>query len=305
MSLITKPMLAPNEVISAASDLTFPVLASPKEDGIRCLIIKGKPVTRTFKDVPNEYVTKTILATIPPDGIDGELVTLDTDGTTHPFNILSGNIMRESGEPNFRYRVFDYVSTSLLEQYQDRMKKLEALTLPSYCEKLLPKLIANSEELAKYEEELLAKGYEGAMIRSLTGPYKCGRATLNQGYLLKLKRFMDSEAEVIGFEELMSNQNEAEKDNFGRTKRSKALEGMVPANTLGKFLVREVGNTPWKGLEFAIGSAKGMTKELRQEIWDNREKYLGKIVTYKYQPHGVLTLPRLPIWKGFRDLKDL
>jgi hypothetical protein len=116
---------------------------------------------------------------------------------------------------------------------------------------------------------------------------------------------LDSEAVVIGFEEQMSNQNEAEKDAFGRTKRSKALEGMVPANTLGKFLVKEVGNTPWQGQEFAVGTGKGLTLKLRQEIWDNRVKYIGKTITYKYQPHGVLNLPRLPVWKGFRDLRDL
>lgn len=246
-----------------------------------------------------------MLAANLPNGVDGELITRDAEGNTKPFNELQGDIMRESGTPDFRYHVFDYVTTSLNEPYKDRMVKLEALKLPDFCHKLLPKLVSNAEELAKYEEEVLALGYEGAMVRSLNGPYKCGRATLNQAYLLKLKRFMDSEAIVVGFEELMSNQNEAEKDAFGRTKRSKALDGLVPAGTLGKFLVKEIGNTPWNGLEFSIGSAKGMTKELRQEIWDNKEKYIGKIVTYKYQPHGVLNLPRLPIWKGFRDLRDM
>jgi DNA ligase-1 len=128
---------------------------------------------------------------------------------------------------------------------------------------------------------------------------------VREGYLLKRKPFKDSEAIIVGFEEQMENANEAEQDAFGRTKRSKHLEGMIPKDTLGKFLVREIGETPWLDREFAIGTGEGLTQDLRKEIWDNQSKYLGKIVTYKYQPHGIKDLPRLPIWKGFRDKRDL
>lgn len=298
MSLIKKPMLA--EALESISDLVLPVLASPKEDGIRCLVISGRIVSRTFKDIPNKHIQKVMLAANLPDGLDGELIVPGLK-----FNEISSAVMSEDGEPDFRFQVFDYVTTSLVEPYCDRMVKLESLALPGFCVKLLPKFIATVEELDAYEEECLANGYEGIMVRSVKGPYKCGRATVKQGYLLKVKRFKDSEAIVIGFEELLSNQNEAEKDAFGRTKRSKAQDGMVPAGTLGKFLVKEIGDTPWQGKEFAIGSGEGLTQQLRQHIWDNREKYIGKTVTYKYQPHGSLYLPRLPIWKGFRDHRDI
>jgi len=39
--------------------------------------------------------------------------------------------------------------------------------------------------------------------------------------LMKLKQFSDSEAEIIGFEELHRNQNEATLDHRGLTKRGK------------------------------------------------------------------------------------
>lgn len=298
MSLITKPMLA--ATLEVMADLSFPVLASPKLDGIRCLVIKGKILSRTFKDIPNSHIQNVMSGCGLPDGLDGELIVPDKD-----FNQIQGDVMRESGEPDFRFCVFDYITTSLAEPYCDRMAKLEDIPLPSFCIKVLPKLINNLQELEDYEVECLADGYEGIMVRSVSSPYKCGRATVNQGYLSKIKRFHDSEAIVIGFEEQLHNANEATQDNFGRTKRSKSLEGMEPAGTLGKFLVQEVGNTPWHGQKFGIGTGKGLTQDLRQEIWDNREKYIGKTVTYKYQPHGMLNLPRLPVWKGFRDLRDL
>ena len=118
---------------------------------------------------------------------------------------------------------------------------------------------------------------------------------------MKLKRFKDSEAVVLGFEEQMLNTNRADKDAFGRTKRSSAKAGKVGKGTLGKFRVRDVHS----GVEFEVGTGEGLTQKLRQKIWDDRDAYLGKTIKYKFQPHGVKEKPRLPIWLGFRDADDL
>ena len=40
-------------------------------------------------------------------------------------------------------------------------------------------------------------------------PYKQGRSTVREGYLLKVKTFLDDEATVVRFEERMHNGNEA------------------------------------------------------------------------------------------------
>jgi DNA ligase-1 len=302
MALITKPMLA--DPLEDMWDLKLPVLATPKLDGIRCLRLNGRTLSRKFLDIPNKHIQK-VMSTLAVEELDGELVTLDEEGSIKSFNQIQGDVMREDGEPDFRYYVFDYVTTALDEPYFGRMIKLRDVELPSYCVKVLPAIISSTEQFGDFEEQCLAEGHEGIMVRSGTGPYKCGRSTVKQGYLLKVKRFKDSEAIVIGFEEQQSNQNEAEEDELGHTKRSKALAGMVNAGTLGKFLVQEAGDTPWQGEKFAIGTGENLTKELRQHIWDNRDKYIGKTVTYKYQPHGMLKLPRLPVWKGFRDVRDL
>ena len=57
------------------------------------------------------------------------------------------------------------------------------------------------------------------------------------------------------------------------------------------------------GVEFSCGS--GLNDALRQEIWDNRTKYLGKLVKYKYMATGIKNLPRHPVFMGFRDESDL
>src|SRR6185312_2133715 len=114
----------------------------------------------------------------------------------------------------------------------------------------------------------------------------------------KLKRFEDSEATIIGFEERMQNNNEATEDAFGHTKRSSHKDNLVPSNTLGTLLVKDIKN----GVEFGLGT--GFDDKIRKLIWDNKEKYLGKIVTYQYQKIEK-DRPRFPSWKGFRDERDL
>ena len=116
---------------------------------------------------------------------------------------------------------------------------------------------------------------------------------------MKLKRFVDSEAMILGFSELMHNENEAEVNELGYTKRSHKKEGMVASGLLGAFGVRDIVTN----VEFDVAS--GLDEELKKEIWDNKDKYLGKLIKYKYFPTGGKEKPRLPVFLGFRDLDDL
>ena len=50
-----------------------------------------------------------------------------------------------------------------------------------------------------------APKFMGAAWRTPDSPYKCGRSTENEGFLLKIKRFEDSEAVVLDCIEGMSN----------------------------------------------------------------------------------------------------
>lgn len=309
--MIKKPMLAAK--IENMDKLKFPFLASPKLDGIRCLKVDGKALTRTFKPIPNTHIRNWIEENLP-DGIDGEVVIM-RDGVPATFNEVQSGVMKEAGEPDFKFFAFDLVSRpeNISLGFETRYEHLK-----SYCSTskiylngmgnlyLVPHIIINNmEELTAYEEKCLSEGYEGVMLRSLDGKYKCGRATEREGSLLKVKRFEDSEARITGFIEQTSNMNEATEDELGHTKRSTHQDNMVPNGHLGLFLAEEIGDTPWKGQTVKVGGAKGMTKEMRKEIWENREQYIGKIIKYSYQPHGIKDLPRLPIWLGFRDERDM
>lgn len=293
--MITRPLLA--ESVTDLKDLEgrYPFLCSYKLDGIRALKVGGKLVTRKFKEVPNKYIRNT-LTELLPDGIDGEIMS------SGGFNSIQSKVMSEDGEPDFFYNAFDYVKDDLTKPYAERIEDLKqwykALDRYHHINLVLPTVINNLGELINFETQALDTGHEGVMLRSAQGRYKCGRSTLREGILLKLKRFKDSEAEVIGFLEKMHNTNPSEVNELGLSKRSSKKEGLVGASTLGTLLVRDI----YSGVEFGIGS--GFDDAMRVQIWYQKEFYLGKTVKYKYQ-EVAKDAPRFPVFLGFRNPLDL
>jgi DNA ligase-1 len=158
--------------------------------------------------------------------------------------------------------------------------------------------ISNEDELLDHEQRRLSAGYEGLILRSISGGYKFGRSTVREGIMLKLKRFTDEEAVVVDFEEQMHNGNEATVDNLGRTKRSSHKANKVGKGTLGKLVCE---SERYSDL-FRIGT--GFTDAQRQQIWDYRHTYKGKLVKFKHQPYGQKDAPRTPVFLGWRDKRD-
>lgn len=278
-------------------------LASPKLDGIRALKIGGRLVSRAFKPIRNIHIRK-FLEDILPEGADGEILV----GDGGSFQTTSSGVMSENGNPAFTYYIFDLVATDISRPYYERVQDIqewwanrtESFNTSANIIPLIPVEIKTLEELQDYEKKCLTEGFEGVILRTYDSPYKCGRATEKQQWMLKIKRFAHDEAIIIEFGEKMHNINEVEKDAFGHTRRSAAKAGLVPANTLGYLGVRDLKTD----IEFEIGT--GFNDELRQEIWDNQNIYAGKIVRYKhFAQTGVKDKPRFPVFDGFRDFDDM
>jgi len=307
-----KPMLA-GKAPADLADLRFPVIASPKLDGIRCITWQGQALSRSLKSIPNQHVQE-CLAELPA-GLDGELMV------TGDFNAVQSAIMSRGGEPEFQFCVFDMVVLANKDlgadlPFKDRLACLEenCREFPHPHVQVVPhQLVHSIEELIALDAKHIEAGSEGTMIRDPEGPYKCGRSTTKQGWLLKLKLFWDEEAEIIGLEEQMHNANEATTDELGHTKRSTHKENKVPMGTLGKFLCRFDDGT-----EFKCGGGPGVTAALRQKLWDERShpkgtcfpSCIGKRATIRYQavpgrterPEG--EKPRIPQFHGFRHEDD-
>ncbi|MEI6656583.1 MAG: hypothetical protein WCP45_17605, partial [Verrucomicrobiota bacterium] len=136
MNTISKPMLASK--CESPHLLPFPVLATPKLDGIRCLKLGGKALTRSFKPISNRFAREWIEANLP-DGLDGELML--RGGT---FNETTSAIGARDGTPDFVFHVFDYVTDSINTPYRLRMEALAALPDSPRIVKVLPVLIRDA-----------------------------------------------------------------------------------------------------------------------------------------------------------------
>ncbi len=294
---LIRPMRAA-DIKGDVSQLVYPLFASAKLDGIRSLSNGGPMLSKTMKPIPNLFIQNTLSGL--GKGYDGEL-TLKT------FNEAQSGIMSRDGEPDFTYWIFDDWWRGNVE-YQLRLTNLIMRESSGVFKKfprvkVLPqKLIKNEKDLLKYEEKMLLEGHEGLMLRHPKGIYKQGTSTVNEGYLIKLKRFLDDEAQIIGFEEAMENTNESKVREDGVKRRSHEKGGMVPKGTLGAVLVRFL-NGEFKGKECRVGS--GFSKDQAQMIWNNRKRYLNKICTIQYAIIGSKDLPRWPVFKGIRDKRDV
>jgi DNA ligase-1 len=283
-----RPMLA------SKADLTkihYPVYVSPKYDGIRAVVINGVVYSRSLKLIPNKHVQKLFGKKIY-NGYDGELIVGDP-ADPRCFIKTTSAVSSIEGEPDVKFYVFDKIGA---EQWYRRIRYLSSSK--SVCI-VKHEVMRKEDELLDYEETILKLGYEGVMIRSPSGLYKYGRSTVKEGYLLKLKRFEDSEAKVIGFRELMINNNESTINELGQKTRSSKKEGLRESGMLGSFIVQDIRT----GVEFDIGT--GFTDIERTRFWLTRARYLNQLIKYKFQPAGVKDKPRFPVFLGFRDASDM
>lgn len=284
-----KPLLATKAELDK---IRYPVLATPKLDGIRCLMVDGVAMSRSMKPIPNLFVQKELAGL---HGLDGELMV------NGDFNEVQSGIMKREGEPNFTYHVFD--SFIMSGPYDIRIREIglleDELNLNPRISTLLPVLANNESELLLMLEQDLEQGFEGTMIRTPKGKYKFGRSTVKEGILLKLKKFLDDEATLVEITEKMTNNNELEEDELGYAKRSSCKENLSPAGTAGSCIVN------WKGVQFRVGFGPGWTDAKKQELWDNRFDEEGRIVKFSYQELSKEGVPRFGKLLGFRHEDDL
>ena len=298
MSLQPFPMLA------AAADLKkiqYPVLGFPKIDGIRAVIHDKRPLSRKLITLPNKFI-QGFFNNDHYQGLDGELVVGAPNDPLCIKHTTSG-VMSHDGEPDFTFFVFDkwdadesYTGRLLRAQHQvEKIGAHRVVWLDCH-------VLRSESSLLEYESKQLDLGYEGVILRSPDGSYKHGRSTVREGGLLKLKRFLDSEAEVLEVIEEQFNGNEAQRDNLGRTKRSSAKAGKVGKGRAGALRVRDLKTE----VEFEVGT--GLTDADKAEWWAwwcLGSQRPARYVKYKYFPVGMQERPRHPVYLSWRHPMDL
>lgn len=288
-----KPMLAQNWKDENAK---FPLLISPKLDGIRLLARYDDEFcwmkTRSGKFLTGLEHIKKELRQIP----EFKNVTLDGELYIHnvPFQHLSGIIRRKKNFSDriteVKYYIYDIANgrDPTTEEFFQNMPYVERHAhlveiLGRYSE--LTSLVMHQSQVAVNRVSMdamvssfLAEGYEGAMARPMGNEdfyqSESYRHAKRSKFLMKIKQFDDAEFTLIGVEEEFSLTGEAK----GRT---------------GKFVFK----TP-QGKEFR---ASGITDEVKADSWIHPEKYIGKLCTVKYFGLSEDGIPRHPNFVRFRD----
>jgi DNA ligase-1 len=316
------PQFRPLKGVPAPTDLTmlrYPLLASEKLDGWRALVA---PINWAREHIPcapkhREYFTSrnhciALSASLKPISnwyvqeqldspalawCDGELIASER------FNETSSAFASHGGEPAFQFHIFDTFEEPS-KPFGQRLIRLSERWLPHLGDNVdlykHPHFeMTCADELQQYIEEELPKDAEGAVTRCPFGPYKFGRATEKQGWLLKLKPFVDAEAVVVGVEELMHNWNDPEVSQLGLQRRSSHKDGKVGGEKLGALRCKPLGREcEIHAPMFRIGT--GFTDAERCLLWAQRDELFGRIVVYKSMKAGALNAPRHPVFRGFR-----
>jgi DNA ligase 1 len=283
--------------------LRVPALASPKLDGVRCMVVDGVAMSKNMKPIRNEHV-QARLGLKALSGLDGELV-VGAANDNHTGGAVLGRtmsgVMSRQGKPEFTFHVFDRWDRPQ-RPYRWRLGSAEDI-LDDHRHRplvLVPQEpVATLEDARALEEQFLAQGYEGACFRHPDAPYKYGKVAPTEGWLWKLKRFVDGEAVVLEVLEGHENTNEATRDEVGRKKRSTAASGMVASGLVGALrVVRPDGQV----MTVAAGS---MTKEDRRRYFLEPKLIVGKTVTWRAFAYGKKDVERFAQFASVRHPDDV
>jgi ATP-dependent DNA ligase len=276
------PMLAatwdPKSKTNRKVDIKFPCFVQPKLDGIRCLtyVKEGEIVNQSrqlkyFKNLHhiNRELTE-FFEKYNDIVLDGELYNHEKE-----FNSIAGIVKKEKLKKedelkllDIKYYVYDCFTKDepapfygRLNFLKEKMKKMKYIELVDTME------CKKSENVLELHAKFLEDDYEGTILRNKDADYEFTRSK----HLQKYKSFIDDEFEIVGYKEGSGH------DEGAVIWKCKTKDG-------GQFDVRPIG-----------------TIEERKVLYKNGDKYIGKMLTIKYQELSEYGIPRFPVGKTIRD----
>lgn len=271
------PMLAHKlEDFKKLKGKTFDI--QPKLDGVRALAYWENNqvilMSRGGKSYNVPHIQEELSSLLPIGWIlDGEIYA---DGLSCQ-TITSLVKKNKPGSEKLVYNVFDLPSAA--GPWCKRREALEAYhgmidpEFPNYINIIEPIIDATLTDIDEKHDQWVTEGFEGAIIRLHEGVYEWGERSRS---LLKYKKFLDSEFTVVGV-------------RAGEGKLSKAA-----VFTCKNDLTDATFDVIYAG-----------TIEQREEQLTNAKNYIGKPLTVRYFSRTDDQLPRFPVGKTFKDVKDL
>ena len=262
-----EPMLA-DKWEDRKDEIDYPIYSQPKLDGIRCIVKSDGMWTRAGKPIisaPHIFnALKPLFEKDPTLIFDGELYA---DKFSNDFNKIVSLVKKTKPDADdlaesaksIQYHVYDLPSNS--GKFDARFTQLLQL-MQTPVEGIVvvkTKILYNEWNVEQVYEEYVEAGYEGQMLR-VNAKYENKRSK----YLLKHKSFIDEEFTILEV-------NEGEGNRTG---------------TAGHMVFERNGNR-------FKSNIKG-TFEYCQDIWQNRDRFIGKSATVKYFNLTPAGIPRFP-----------
>jgi DNA ligase-1 len=265
-----KPMLAKD--YTKVKNIPFPVLVQPKLDGVRCLLILNEDGMQFLSRSGKTYNTLGhIEQTIPT--LDGKMYPTILDGEIYSDElnfqeIVSAVKALKPSSAQLKYRVYDVVNGDTQVKRIDFAEYMVKHINSEHIQSVLTSKVHSMEEVHAFHNKYVQDGYEGAMIRLLSGKYGQGQRSSE---LLKVKEFDETEFKHIAWE-------------FGQ--REEDL--IAVCHTLS-------------GIEFRA-KMQG-TREQKKHILDLYSEYNPKrVLTVKHFGYTDNSdIPRFPVGKIIRD----
>ena len=270
MSLFTKqkpddkilPMLA--STWSPKTRVSERVYVQPKLDGVRVLVGRrdGEIVIMSRTGKQVTGLRQALEDPAISKLQEGEWVDGEAYNHSIPFEEISGMFRKQVDSPQLEFHVFDtFDLNNMSETFEQRLYKINR------WKNSVPTFIINSDQIDEFHDKFVEKGYEGIIIREAHSCYEIGFRSKN---LLKFKKFDTSEFRIVGCEE-------------GTARDAGTAIFVCDCNTK-QFNVRPIG-----------------TKDVRREYWENRDSYIGKLLTVKHQSLSGEGVPRFPVGLIIRD----
>lgn len=273
---------------------TFPAVAQPKLDGMRCLaqidahgrVTLWSRERRPIVSVPHIAIAiEELVRDRPVRGmfLDGELYLHTNRARFRDLMSMARKNTATEQSATLEYHVYDcFDPQDPNRTFQQRQLFLIGLLDGSFPLRRVETVRVESEEtLLAFYETCLTGGYEGAMYRRPDAPYDLGRRST---YLLKVKPEDDHEFEVLD-----------------------VIPGEGGAAEHGVFVCRSPagawdpsGKIP-KGQPCTFTALLAGTHEERAEVLRNKHLYIGKQLTVIHQGYTDYGQPRCCRAKGIRE----
>ena len=296
-------MLAHNKPLEFTSDLIrWPMYASKKLDGIRCLIWGGRLLTRSLKPQPNQNLKEHLRPLIDTCLRQGIVLEGELYSHSHTFAEHS-SILRSKDKPvpkGMQFMIFDGMPfeqwNSCPLEFFERMDVVQSKILYSeWWDHVEQFQVFDAEDAQNHLDFWLSEGYEGLMLRSPRGLYKHGRTTAREGTFFKFKQWTQSQATIIGFTSRREMVEGASGSRgltpTGKLERIHQKHLFQPTDAIGAVVLSSTNET--ENIQFKATFARGHKPETFGLTWENHQDFIGLKAKFRYQPQGTKNLPRM------------